>query len=153
MQKTGNRETPFHSLISFFYTLLLFVFGGTLYALIEILWRGHTHPSMVLLGGICFCCLAFLQRTKLLLLWKMLWGACLITALEYLFGAILNLWLSQNVWDYSHFPFSLHGQICLRYSFYWLLLTLPAFLLSGYFDRHILDRLLRKSTLRSQKKA
>ena len=35
-------------------TLLLFVFGGACYNLIEILWRGYTHWSMFFLGGVCF---------------------------------------------------------------------------------------------------
>ena len=33
--------------------LLIFVIFGLAYGLIEILWRGYTHPSMVILGGIC----------------------------------------------------------------------------------------------------
>ena len=33
---------------------LLFSFGALGYGLIEILWRGHTHPSMLTAGGICF---------------------------------------------------------------------------------------------------
>ena len=34
--------------------LIIFLFGGVGYGLIELLWRGRTHPSMVLTGGFCF---------------------------------------------------------------------------------------------------
>ena len=34
--------------------LLIYAAGGLLYGLIEILWRGWTHWSMVLCGGLCF---------------------------------------------------------------------------------------------------
>ena len=32
----------------------LFLFGGVGYGLVELIWRGRTHPSMVITGGICF---------------------------------------------------------------------------------------------------
>lgn len=34
--------------------IFLFVVGGLLYAVIEILWRGYTHWTMAILGGMCF---------------------------------------------------------------------------------------------------
>ena len=34
--------------------LVLFLTGGLLYAGIEILWRGFTHPAMILVGGAAF---------------------------------------------------------------------------------------------------
>ena len=34
--------------------LVLFFMGGTAYMLIELLWRGHTHWCMGIVGGICF---------------------------------------------------------------------------------------------------
>ena len=33
---------------------LLFLIGGALYYCIEILWRGHSHWTMAVVGGICF---------------------------------------------------------------------------------------------------
>ena len=35
-------------------SLILFLFGGTGYALLELLWRGFTHWSMFVLGGVCY---------------------------------------------------------------------------------------------------
>ena len=35
-------------------TVDLFAMGGGTYGLIEVLWRGYTHWSMALLGGVLF---------------------------------------------------------------------------------------------------
>ena len=45
---------------------LVFTFGGTGYCLIELLWRGHTHWTMYLTGGLCFFLIENLNRTVLL---------------------------------------------------------------------------------------
>ena len=37
----------------------LFTVGGLLYGLIEIAWRGHTHISMFVVGGLCFVLIGF----------------------------------------------------------------------------------------------
>ena len=34
--------------------VLLMYLGGMIYAALELLWRGRTHSSMFLLGGLCF---------------------------------------------------------------------------------------------------
>ena len=34
--------------------LILFLVGGSVYVMIELLWRGRSYPSMFVLGGICF---------------------------------------------------------------------------------------------------
>ena len=34
--------------------MVVFLIGGVTYAMIEIMWRGNTHWTMVLLGGLCF---------------------------------------------------------------------------------------------------
>ena len=57
---------------------------------------------MFLLGGICFVALGLINEV---LPWDMpLWqqiltGACIVTALEFLTGCIVNLWLGWGVWD------------------------------------------------------
>lgn len=54
----------------------------------------------------------------------------LITAVEFLFGWVVNIRLGRSVWDYSNMKLNLYGQICLRYSCFWGLLTEPVSLLS-----------------------
>ena len=104
----------------------LFSIGAVGYGLIEILWRGYTHPSMLTAGGLCFVffgtvCQKF-KKPGLLL--KGIIGSAFITSIELIFGIIFNIILKKNVWDYSRMPLNLGGQICAGYSFLWLLLSL-----------------------------
>lgn len=107
--------------------LFLFLVGGLGYGLLEILWRGYTHWSMLLTGGICLVLLysiqLFFQETSFAI--KCLLGALMITGVEFLVGVTVNLGLGLRVWDYSQKPFNLMGQICLPYSVLWFLLCIP----------------------------
>lgn len=100
---------------------LFFITGAIGYATIEILWRGYTHPAMMLAGGISFISFSFIaKRLKSLpLLIKAAIGATAVTAIELVFGIICNIWLSLGIWDYSTQPFNLLGQICPLFSLMW----------------------------------
>ncbi|MBR2447477.1 MAG: hypothetical protein IKB29_00680 [Clostridia bacterium] len=105
---------------------LMFPIGALGYGLIEILWRGYTHFSMLLAGGICFVTFAkigekFKQKT---LLARAVIGSAFVTAIELIFGIIFNIILKKDVWDYSKMPFNFKGQICLLYSLFWIVLGL-----------------------------
>ena len=94
--------------------------GGMLYSGVELLWRGRTHGSMFLLGGLCFALIGGLDRKyHLPVLGQMLLGTVLVTALEFGTGLLVNRVLHLNVWDYSRSPLNLLGQICLPYSLLW----------------------------------
>ncbi|MBQ0010629.1 MAG: hypothetical protein KBS76_05980 [Ruminococcus sp.] len=106
--------------------IVLFLSGGIGYGLVEVLWRGRTHPSMVLCGGTCLLILTKINTAlsgKNLFLRAALCGTA-ITAVEFATGCIVNLGLKLAVWDYSKQPFQLLGQICLLYSFFWFLFGL-----------------------------
>ena len=107
-------------------TALMFPIGALGYGLIEILWRGRTHPSMLMAGGICFVFFGKIgDKTKHLNPFKKaIVGSCFITAIELIFGIIFNIILKKNVWDYSKIPFNFKGQICLLYSAFWGVLSL-----------------------------
>lgn len=113
--------------------LVIFSIGACGYGLIEILWRGHTHWSMLIAGGLSFSGLSAIaqkmKRTALIV--KAIMGGFLITALEYIFGIIFNVFLNKKVWDYSNMPLNLHGQICALYSFFWIILSLLFIPLAG----------------------
>ena len=115
--------------------LFLFLFGGTVYCLIELLFRGHTHPSMYILGGICFIICGLYNEvlsweTPLVL--QMFLGATSITILEFITGVIVNIILKLNVWDYSNMPFNILGQICLLFWFAWFFLSIIAIIVDDY---------------------
>lgn len=114
--------------------ILLFV-GGLLYISIELLWRGHTHWTMFVLGGICFYYIGLVNEDftwDMSLIKQMFIGAVVITMLELLFGILVNGVYNLNVWDYSNMPFNFLGQICLPYSILWFFISLPAIVLDDY---------------------
>ena len=124
--------------MKFLKNLLIFSIFGLTYGLIEILWRGYTHPSMVILGGICGLLIGLLneKNKKMNLLLQMVEGMVIVTVLEFVSGIILNLCLGFNVWDYSNMKFNLLGQVCPQFCIAWFFLS--------YFVIRI-DDLLRKA--------
>lgn len=115
--------------------LFLFSVGGLIYYGIEIAWRGHSHWTMAILGGVCFILCGLINE---LLPWSMpLWQqmslcALLITGAELAAGLVLNVWLGLGIWDYSRMPCNLWGQICLPYSALWIVLSVPAIVLDDW---------------------
>ena len=115
--------------------LLLGAIGSIIYMSFEILWRGYTHWTMGVLGGICFICLGLINE---LLSWKtplvlqMLIGSTIITILEFITGCIVNIWLGWNVWNYSNLPLNLLGQICLPFSILWYFISAIGIIIDDY---------------------
>ena len=117
--------------ILFKYLFLLCV-GGSIYYLIEVLYRGHSHYTMFIVGGICFVLIGLLNE-------GMSWDLCIekqvglglaaVLIVEFISGCILNLWLGLHIWDYSKLPFNLLGQICLPFALLWIPLVVIAILL------------------------
>ena len=106
----------------------VFLTGGAAYSLIEILWRGYTHWTMTITGGICFTVLYILHvyARALSFLTRCVIGTAVITLVEFAVGCTVNLWLGWNVWNYSNVPGNVLGQICLPFSLMWLLLCAAA---------------------------
>lgn len=115
--------------------IILMAVGGMLYALFEIGFRGYTHWTMIIVGGLCFYLIGLINE---IIPWKMkIWKQCLIgslvvTAVEFVSGCIINLWLGWGVWDYSDMPFNILGQVCLPFSALWVLLSALAIILDDY---------------------
>lgn len=104
----------------------LFIVGGFIYYLIEVIARGWSHWSMFLLGGLCFIIIGLLNefyKWETPFQYQCLIGAVVITVLEFVTGLIVNVGLGWNVWDYSDRAFNLMGQICLQNSIYWVFLS------------------------------
>lgn len=102
--------------------------GGFIYMGIEILWRGHTHWTMGIIGGLCFLLIGLLdewQEHPPIIL-QMVQGALIVTAIEFCTGLIVNLWLGWDVWNYCDMPFNLLGQVCLPFSIAWFFLSAVA---------------------------
>ena len=101
---------------------VLFYLGGTAYMTLEFLWRGRSHPSMFLLGGVCFLAIGGISRIRLPLSLRL--GVCsvVITALELLTGLLVNR--DFGVWDSRQMPLNFLGQICLPFSLLWVPVSL-----------------------------
>lgn len=114
------------------YHMFLFFIGAVGYCFIELLWRGYTHPSMGLAGGLSFCVISVVQKQlkSLRFIYRCIASGILISAIELVFGGVFNLWLESNVWDYSLMPLNLFGQVCLTYTVLWCILSAPMLILT-----------------------
>lgn len=125
--------------------LMVYFIGSIGYRFIEILWRGETHWSMGIVGGICFLCMYGIDiRAKAPLYLRALYSAACVTAVEFVSGLILNIGLGLDVWDYSNLKFNLFGQVSLLYSVLWYFLCIPAHYLCRIVRHRIFGALPQK---------
>ncbi len=105
---------------------ILFVTGAIGYYLIEVAFRGYSHWTMGLCGGICLVGIYFINKkfSHFSSPIRAVMCAGLITAVEFLAGCILNLWLKLGIWDYSSLKFNILGQVSLLFSCIWFALSL-----------------------------
>ena len=116
---------------------LMFYTGGAAYLSLELLYRGRSHGSMFLAGGICFLLIGHLNRVepKLPLPLRALVGALIVTAVELGTGMVFNR--QYQVWDYRDQPGNFMGQICPLFSALWIPLSLAAALLFEQMEKRI----------------
>lgn len=118
----------------------IFCIGAFGYGIIEILFRGYTHITMGVLGGICLLFMSILNyfRTSFrsLIVCALISGV-FITAMEGAMGYFLNLLLGLNIWDYSTTPLNINGQICLPFSIAWVALSMVVMPLERFLSRRI----------------
>jgi uncharacterized membrane protein len=106
--------------------IILVSIMGVLYMALEILWRGKTDISMMLVGGLCAFLTGRLNERPSFYedkIWKQcLTGTVITLVIEFVSGIILNVWLNLNIWTYAGMFGNICGQICLPYAFLWFLL-------------------------------
>ena len=120
---------------TFFKYLFLFLVGGTVYVIIELVCRGRSHWTMAVVGGICFILCGLLNEifTWESTIWfQMLICSLIITAVEFISGLILNIHYGLTIWDYSNIPFNILGQICLPFTILWFFISAAAIILDDY---------------------
>ncbi len=116
------------------YGFLWFV-GGSIYYMVEVMFRGFSHWTMFVLGGICMMFFAFqgkMSRWREALWKQVLRCAIFVTACEFITGLIVNKYFRWNVWDYSDLPFHIFGQICLPFFLLFSILCIGGIFLSSY---------------------
>ena len=110
--------------------LILWFFLGEQYFVIEAVyrqfWKGgeQAHLAMLAVGGTaCVLVGAINQKPRFYrmpMLAQAVIGALLVLVVELAAGLILNVWLGLEIWDYSHLPFNLWGQVCPQFAATWL---------------------------------
>ena len=119
---------------------ILFAVGAAVYWLVEFGWRSlvntlPVHWTMPVLGGALFLLLGGINEY---LPWEMslarqaLIGTAVITVAEFAAGCILNLGVGLAIWDYSHLPLNLLGQICLGFCVAWVPLSVVGIVLDDW---------------------
>lgn len=112
---------------------VLFAIGGLLYILIELLWRGRTHGTMFVVGGVCFLLVGLINEIftwDMPLIQQQAISAIIITIMELLTGLLINC--NYTIWDYRNMPLNVMGQVCLPYTILWFFLSCPAIILDDY---------------------
>lgn len=115
---------------------VLFLVGGITYILIEIAYRGHTHPLMFVLGGLSLIFVGLLDEYKKPpVIVQMIIGGIIITILELITGLLFNQ--DYHIWDYRNIPFNYRGQICLPFSVVWCVLSYIAIKIDNLIRRRL----------------
>jgi len=105
---------------------IVFLVGAVTYSLIEIFWRGFTHWSMTITGGLCFMIFYKINvLNEFTIIQKCILSMLIITSFEFVVGGFVNLAWGLNVWDYSSQVFDLEGQICPLFSIIWFFMGIP----------------------------
>ena len=119
---------------------IIFIIFGLMYVTIELLYRGHTHYSMFIVGGICGVFIGLINDNTpdMPLLPQCVLGAVIITVIELLTGLFLNVYLGLNVWDYSNQPFNFMGQICPQFCIIWCILSILVIRIDDWLKEKVL---------------
>jgi uncharacterized membrane protein len=119
--------------------IIFFSSGGVGYGMIELIWRGRTHWTMLIAGGVCFVIFSVISERckKRTCIFKAASCALSVTLVELIFGIVFNLVFKMNVWDYSKMPFNLFGQVCLLYTLLWGVLGAAFLPLADYLNKKL----------------
>lgn len=118
--------------------VVVFKAGGLIYGALELVFRGHTHWSMVVAGGICAIFLYIIAVKSREPIWKKwIMGGAVITTVEFITGIVVNIMLGWQVWSYAHSWANLFGQICLLFALLWVLLSIPGIWLMQAISRRV----------------
>ena len=117
--------------------VVLFMVFGTIYFLLETLYKGHvTHWSMFVLAGVVGILIGNINEYipwEMPFLYQCGIGMIIATLAEGLSGIVLNVWLKLNIWDYSRVPLSFFcKQCCVPFCMAWFCLSALCIWLDDY---------------------
>ena len=119
--------------------IIIFIIFGISYYLLEILWRGYSHWTMIIVGGLCGLLIGLINEItpKMNTVLQMLLGSVIVTIIEFVTGYIINIKLDLNIWDYSNLKFNILGQVSLLFSILWFFLSYIVIKLDDYIRDNI----------------
>lgn len=105
-----------------------------MYYALEVIFRGFSFPAMFVCGGLCFIlCGVINEKNRCMpLILQMLVASIGITAIEFIFGLVLNVWLGLGMWDYNNMPGNILGQICPQFTVLWFFLSAAGIVLDDF---------------------
>lgn len=117
---------------------IAFLAGGNAYCMIELAYRARTHYSMFFCSGIAIIIMLYIytNNKRINPLLFAIFGTIIITTLEFIFGAVFNIMLNMNVWDYSNTPLNVLGQICVPFSLIWFGFSLIIYYIFKLLSHH-----------------
>ncbi len=122
----------------------LFLVYGTIYFLIESIYKGHlTHPLMFAVGGILGVLIGMINNlfnmdTDFIL--QCLVGMMIVLLAECIVGYQVNIVQHQMIWDYSRVPLNfVGGQICVPFAAAWFIISGICIVLDDYLRYKIFD--------------
>lgn len=112
----------------------IFLVMGCIYTNIELVCRGYTHASMLVVGGLCGMLVGLINdiAPNEKLYQQCFISVIIVTFVEFISGYILNIKMGLNIWDYSDLPFNIMGQISLLFSIFWFFLSIIAIWLDDF---------------------
>ena len=114
-------------------SVLLWTWTGGVYFFGEVIWKtsqGRPETISWTMFLLAIILAVPLEKFGAELPWEMplVWQACIcaaaITAVEFVTGLILNVWLGLGVWDYSDLPWNVMGQIWPEFAILWFFLSI-----------------------------
>lgn len=85
---------------------------------------GWSSLWMFFVGGLASFSVGWLDENrgfaKTPMLFQAVYGGIIVTMIEFMSGLFFNKLLGLGLWDYSHFPFNLIGQVSLLTSVAWV---------------------------------
>lgn len=116
-------------------SVLLWTWAGAVYFFLEVAWKtlwGEPESISWTMFLLAILLAVPLERFGAELPWEMplalqaLICGTAITGAELAAGLVLNVWLRMDVWDYSHMPGNLWGQVCPQFWALWCVLSIGA---------------------------
>lgn len=115
--------------------VVIFVFSGLVYILLELLYRQRTDVTMFLLAGMCgliFASLNNIYTYELDFSIQVFISTIAITIGEYIFGVLFNA--DYHIWDYRNLKYNINGFISLEFILVWVIIAIFGIPLLDYIE-------------------